>query len=245
MTEQSSKAALYRKIAAVAGAIEAVERDGRNKDQGYRYATPASVMSAVKPLMAAHSLAIIPCQVHFEEVETGRASSGGKAYTINRVSMQYIVVDGESGEEMTVPWQAQAGTYGDDKGLAKAQTIALRTFLIQLFQIPAEDPEIDPDAGGRTPQQSRYEPPRQQPIKPPEKPAAPPNGTPQPQTREDWATALKASWIEEEARGGEVPENERLDLDNPEVVKTLTIEKIKELGKKSKARIIELRKQPA
>lgn len=308
MTEQSSKAALYRKIAAVAGAIEAVEKDGRNKDQGYRYATPASVMSAVKPLMAANHLAIIPCQVHFEEVETGRASSGGKAYTINRVSMQYIVVDGESGESVTIPWQAQAGTYGDDKGLAKAQTIALRTFLIQLFQIPAEDPETDPDAAGRAPdRRASYDPPRQQPAKPaaPEisrlqgeaqltlktaesrfynrwsetiggtdwkavqrylmtrapqpttvdgwiaiaeavqgkSKEAPPNGTPQPQTREDWATALKALWEEEKARGGEIPAAEiAIDLDDPEEAPIATI---KQLGKKSKARIIELRKQPA
>lgn len=244
MTEQSSKAALYRKIAAVAGAIEAVEKDGRNKDQGYRYATPASVMSAVKPLMAAQSLAIVPCLVHFEAIDTGQTSRSGTPYILNRVAMQYLIVDGESGEDMTVPWQAQAGTYGDDKGLAKAQTIALRTFLIQLFQIPAEDPETDPDAAGRAPERrASYDPPRQQPVKPAEKPAAPPNGTPLPQSRGDWANALKALWEEEKARGGTIPAAEiAIDLDNPD---DAPVEKIKELGKKSKARIIELRKQPA
>lgn len=167
-TEQPNRASLYRKIAAVAGAIEAVEKDGQNKDQGYRYATPASVMSAIKPLLAAQALAIVPHLVDFAEIDTGQRAVSGKPFVLNRVSMHYHILDGETGEELVVPWQAQAGTYGDDKGLAKAQTIALRTFLIQLFQIPAEDPETDPDArdardDGRTQQRqpARNAPQRQ------------------------------------------------------------------------------------
>ena len=58
---------------------------------------------------------------------------------------------------MIALWHGVAGTYGDDKGNAKAQTIGLRTFLIQLFQIPAEDADHDPDARdpGDTGQQRR------------------------------------------------------------------------------------------
>lgn len=151
MTEQPNKASLYQKLATVAGQIETVEKDGRNKDQGYRYATPAGVFLAIKPHLAAVGLAIVPHLVGFETIDTGQTSRSGSPYILNRVSMHYHVLDGDSGEEMVVPWQAQAGTYGDDKGLAKAQTIALRTFLIQLFQIPAEDPETDPDATGPNP----------------------------------------------------------------------------------------------
>lgn len=151
MTEQPNKASLYQKLATVAGQIETVEKDGRNKDQGYRYATPAGVFLAIKPHLAAVGLAIVPHLVGFEAIDTGQTSRSGSPYILNRVSMHYHVLDGDSGEEMVVPWQAQAGTYGDDKGLAKAQTIALRTFLIQLFQIPAEDPETDPDAAGANP----------------------------------------------------------------------------------------------
>jgi len=146
MTDATNRAILYRKIAAVSGAVGSAAKDGRNKDQNYTYATPASVINAVKPHMAEQGLAIVPHLVEFAEIDTGTRSGGGKPYIINRVSMHYHILDGETGEEMIVPWQAQAGTYGDDKGLAKAQTIALRTFLLQLFQVPAEDPEIDPDA---------------------------------------------------------------------------------------------------
>lgn len=152
-------ASLYRKLASVSGAIAAVEKDSRNKDQGYRYASPASVMSAVKPLLAEQQLAIVPHLVNFEEIDSGQRAGSGKPFIINRVTMHYHLLDGETGDEMVVPWQGQAGTYGDDKGLAKAQTIALRTFLIQLFQIPAEDPENDPDArDARPPAQQRQVP---------------------------------------------------------------------------------------
>lgn len=156
-------ASLYRKLAAVAGAIVAVEKDSRNKDQGYRYASPASVMSAVKPLLAEQQLAIVPHLVEFQEIDSGQRAGSGKPFIINRVLMHYHILDGDSGDELVVPWQGQAGTYGDDKGLAKAQTIALRTFLIQLFQIPAEDPETDPDARDARPQVQQ---PRQAPARP-------------------------------------------------------------------------------
>lgn len=166
-TTPNNKAALYRKIATISGAVEGAAKDGRNKDQGYTYITPASVMSAIKPHMAAQHLAIVPHLVGFETIETGVTSRSGSAYTINRVSMHYHLLDGDTGEEMVVPWQAQAGTYGDDKGLAKAQTIALRTFLIQLFQIPAEDPETDPDhRDAQPPQNEGRKPPRNTPTKP-------------------------------------------------------------------------------
>lgn len=154
---------LARKLATIAGAIEAVEKDGKNKDQNYRYATPASVMSAIKPHLAKHGVMIVPHLVDFVETDTGMKSGGGKPFVLNRVLMHYHILDGESGEAMVVPWQGQAGTYGDDKGLAKAQTIALRTFLIQLFQIPAEDPDHDPDAADARPVQgASYQPAQQQ-----------------------------------------------------------------------------------
>lgn len=153
--DTTTQATLYRKLAIVAGAALTVEKDGKNKDQNYRYATPAAVMTALKPLLAEQKIAIIPHLVEFLETDSGQRSGGGKPFILNRVLMHYHIVDGESGEAIVVPWQGQAGTYGDDKGLAKAQTIALRTFLIQLFQIPAEDPDTDPDAKDARPDDRR------------------------------------------------------------------------------------------
>jgi ERF superfamily protein len=260
MTEQlTSKASLYKKIAAVAGAVEAVEKDSRNKDQGYRYASPAGIMSAIKPLMAAQSLAIVPHLVDFAEIDSGQKAGSGKPFIINRVSMHYHILDGESGEELVVPWQGQAGTYGDDKGLAKAQTIALRTFLIQLFQIPAEDPETDPDARDvRLPQQQAPQrPPVQQqrsPARPaPAQPAPTQNGASydppatdptqtangsgqkRPLSKAELAQALRTLWAEERGLGGTVPQADYLaDLD------TASRDELVRLGKAARARVAAL-----
>lgn len=162
MTEPTNKATLYRKLAAIAGEIETVEKDGRNKDQGYTYATPASVFRALKPLLAKHQIAVVPMQAARQDVDTGRTSRSGTPYILTAVDMSYLILDGESGESITATWSGVAGAYGDDKGNAKAQTIALRTFLIQLFQIPADDIETDPDAGGHAPvaRQQAARPPR-------------------------------------------------------------------------------------
>lgn len=174
--QPSARAVLFRKIAAVAAGCTVVEKDGKNLDQKYRYATPAAVFSVIKPLLAEQQLALVPHLVEFTEIDTGQRSGGGKPFIINRVTMHYHLLDGETGEELVVPWQGQAGTYGDDKGLAKAQTIALRTFFVQLFQIPAEDPDTDPDRADARPVNDARNAPPQRPAPP--RPPAPQAATP-------------------------------------------------------------------
>lgn len=230
MNESTNKATIYRKIAAVAGAIEPVEKDGRNKDQGYRYPTPASVMQAVKPLMAAQGLALVPHLLECFTIDTGTTSRSGTPYTICRVSMHYHILDGETGESIVVPWQAQAGTYGDDKGLAKAQTIALRTFLIQLFQIPAEDEDTDPDRSGPAPQARAQTP----------QPAPPQTTQRATQNRAAVTDRIRQVWAEEKALGGTAPASEvAIDLDNAHIGDLIT------LGCKIRARVdtLKIRKE--
>lgn len=235
MIEQPNKASLYRKIAAVAGAIDRVGKDGYNPQLKYKYATPATIMEAVKPLLAEHRLAIVPMINAVIKEPTGSKTQSGAEKVITRVEMSYVILDGETGESLSCAWVGE-GEDWSDKGIAKAQTIALRTFLIQLFQIPSGDEEIDPDAAQKPVQRGAAYEPRQAPSAP-HKPAQPATATPQ--SREDWITALKAAWLEEKERGGFVPGNEMaIDFDNPE---DATIERIKELGKLSKARLIRLR----
>jgi hypothetical protein len=222
MSEQPSSS-LYRKLAAVAGAIASVEKDGKNKDQGYRYATPAGVMAAIKPHLAEHKLALVPHLVEFSEIDTGMRSGNGKPFVMNRVTMHYHLLDGESGESMVVPWQGQAGTYGDDKGLAKAQTIALRTFLIQLFQIPAEDPEHDPDhADARAP--VRQEAPRRAARAAEYVPA--PEPTPQPAKKAPTPEGARKRFFEHWGAtiGGETWEHAQRWLGTPKAPQPETVE---------------------
>ncbi len=143
-TNIESRAGLYAKLAAVAGAIKPVEKDGNNQQLKYRYATPGAVMEACKPLLAAHRLAIIPMLTDVVKEDTGTKTQSGAATVLTRVVMTYLIVDGDSGESLAVPWAGE-GQDWSDKGVAKAETIAMRTFLINLFQIPSVDEESDPD----------------------------------------------------------------------------------------------------
>lgn len=159
----SSRATIYRKIAAVAAAVTHVEKSGWNSDKKYSYATPGDIFSALKPHMGAQSLSILPRLLSSEVLDTGATSAKGNQYTIVRVQMQYTIVCGESDAEIVLDWQGQAGNWGDDKGLASAQTICTRTFLIHLFQLPCVEPEIDPDNDQRpAAEQRKPQPQREQ-----------------------------------------------------------------------------------
>lgn len=246
MTEQSSKAALYRKIAAVAALVPIVKPTGYNPDVKKPYADVDDIAAALKPLLEERQLSITMHINQIQRTDTGQETKYGNRFILTTLECTFVIADGETGETAVFPWIAEASDHMKDKGLPKALTIARRTFLLHTFHVIAGDEkQLWTSAQYSDPEQEDRKPakPAEKPAKPAEKPAAPPNGTPQPQTREDWATALKALWEEEKARGGTIPAAEiAIDLDDPAEA---PVEKIKELGKKSKARIIELRKQPA
>ncbi len=244
MTEQPARASLYRKIAAVAGAIEAVAKDGYNPQLKYKYATPATVMEAVKPLLAEQQLAIVPSVSAIIKEPTGSKTQSGAEKVLTRVEMIYLILDGESGESLSVPWAGE-GEDWSDKGIAKAQTIALRTFLIQLFQIPAEDAEIDPDARQTQAPQQRPQAARPQQARPAQNGASyePPTEAPRPAasvkkppTKPGVITRIRDLWREERQLGGKTP-TEELTTDLEE----LTLEQLIEVGKTLSDRVATLR----
>lgn len=142
--QQPDPVVLYRKIAKIAGAIGRVEKDGYNPQLKYRYPSPATIMEAVKPLLTEHQIAIVPQISQVVKEPTGSKTQSGAEKVLTRVEMTFLLLDGESGATLAVPWVGE-GEDWSDKGIAKAQTIAMRTFLINLFQIPSGDD--DPDAG--------------------------------------------------------------------------------------------------
>lgn len=142
----SPRAIIYRKIAAVAAQVERIDKDGKNKHKDYRYATLPAIFATLKPLLAEQQLALLPRMVEHSEQTTTAASSGGAAYVLTRVQMLIDICCGDTGDSISLPWSGESGRYNDDKGIASAQTVCLRTFLINAFQLPCFDPDTDPDA---------------------------------------------------------------------------------------------------
>lgn len=177
------RVSLYGKLAAVAGEAVSVEKDGKNEQLGYKYATPAAVMGMIKPLLAAHRLAIVPAIMSVEKQDTGSKTRGGEAQVLTRLNMVFTVLDGDTGSTLSIPWCGE-GLDWSDKGIAKAQTIAIRTFLLNLFQIPSMDEGYDPDGGsgqGQSGNQEQHAHPPQRPARPQPQPPAQ-KSRPQPQT---------------------------------------------------------------
>jgi len=242
----TNKASLYRKIAAVAGAIGRVEKDGYNPQLKYRYATPATIMEAVKPLLADQQLAIVPMVAEVVKELTGGKTQSGAEKVLTRVIMSYVILDGETGESLACAWVG-VGEVWSDKGIAKAQTIALRTFLINLFQIPSGDDDPDADTQPQQRQTQRpasYEPPAKTPVKAAEKSVDAPQPTKRTRTRDELVAALRALWEEEKRlckaldQPVSTPAAEvAISLDDP---KEATVEAITARGHAARERVLAL-----
>jgi hypothetical protein len=166
-TRDTMPGPLAAKIAQAMGQIQSVPKNGQVNfgNTNYDYATADDIMSAAKDAMAAAGLAIIP-----SVVDEDWNSNGNNVY----LTIEYTIIDGESGETWTSRWRTQGNDSGD-KAYWKALTQGKKYFLRDVFCIPtgethldaeADSPETDhtPNDGGqqrraqRQPQRSRQTP---------------------------------------------------------------------------------------
>lgn len=119
---------LAQKLAAVAGAVKYLQKDGYNSHHRYMYVSEAALAKAVSAELAKQGVAMIPfCEDMRVE---------GSLYT---VFMRYDFTDGENTLSVRTVGQGQDK---QDKGAYKAMTGALKYALRQTFLIPTgDDPE--------------------------------------------------------------------------------------------------------
>ena len=131
--------ALAQKIVKVMKELRAVPKTGYNQQQGYEYIESDVLLQMVGDAMAKHGLAIIPEIGH---VEHEMLEGDRRPIFVTKVTINFTVVDADSGESTTITWHGFAlDTF--DKGLYKAITGAHKYMLLKLFAIGAggEDPE--------------------------------------------------------------------------------------------------------
>lgn len=123
---------VFQRMHAVANEIGTVEKNGRNTFHNYDYATEASFVHALRPLLYKHGLVIIPSIAAPPTVDNG----------ITTVSMRFTVINIDKPEEkvdMIIPAQGQDK---GDKGVYKALTGAKKYFIALAFMVPTgDDPE--------------------------------------------------------------------------------------------------------
>ena len=138
---------VYKAINAVQSELSfvGITKDRRNmQGSGYNFRGIDDVYNAIAPLLAKHSLCILPRVLTRECVE--RASKSGGALFYVTVEVEFDFVSAEDGSKHTVKTFGEAMDSGD-KATNKAMSAAYKYAAFQAFSIPTE---ADNDADAHT-----------------------------------------------------------------------------------------------
>ena len=138
---------VYKAINAVQSELSfvGITKDRRNmQGSGYNFRGIDDVYNAIAPLLAKHSLCILPRVLARECVE--RSSKSGGALFYVTVEVEFDFVSAEDGSKHTVKTFGEAMDSGD-KATNKAMSAAYKYAAFQAFSIPTE---ADNDADAHT-----------------------------------------------------------------------------------------------
>lgn len=130
---------VHQALSKVMGDVQAVKKDSKNQAQRFNFRGIDAVMNAVGPALRKYGVTILP-----EDVDVHRSNgttANGKQTAEVVVKVTYRVY-GPGGDSIHGKVAAEAMDFGD-KAIAKAMSVAYRTFLLQALTIPTDDPDPD------------------------------------------------------------------------------------------------------
>lgn len=143
MVEKAHTESILKAINEVMAEVGNVKKTGKNKFQGYDYASEADVLNAIRPEMVKAGLLLLPSVVNeprIVEATTDKGKTNFMAY----VSIEYTLAH-ISGEVWPEKFRTEGcGMDTQDKAVSKAMTSAQKYFLLKFFLMPTGD---DPDKG--------------------------------------------------------------------------------------------------
>lgn len=131
---------VYEAWGRVMDEVRSIGKESRNAQQGFNFRGIDAVMDAVGPVLRKHGVTVVPIAIE-HEAERYETAKGGKM--VNRIAKVQFTVFGPRGDHFGGVTYGEAADSGD-KAMTKAESVALRTFLLQALMIPTGDP--DPDA---------------------------------------------------------------------------------------------------
>ena len=135
----SNRGLLAAKLVKVMSSVSRVKKNGYNSFQNYAYVTESDILDAVKVELEKQNVMILSSVIN-----TTREGD------LTTVTVQYLIIDGDTGETIEVNSVGQ-GADKQDKGSAKAMTMASKYFLMKNFMIPTgDDPEATDENGKAT-----------------------------------------------------------------------------------------------
>lgn len=139
---------VYVAIAAITKALshEGIAKNRKNQQQGFSFRGIDDVQNALAPLLAEHSLCIIP-RVR-ERLVTERETKSGSVMFGVTVLVDFDFVSAVDGSTHTATMYGEAMDSGD-KATNKAMSAAYKYMALEVFCIPTEG---DNDADAKTPE---------------------------------------------------------------------------------------------
>lgn len=155
MTTDNARAKLYAKLLKAQTAASAVEKKGRNTEQGYAYAQASDVIEEAQRALHEAGLVgfMVPHEGEVEQTEL-QARSGAAGLFVTLVASLRIA-DPDTGEEIELSFRGTGIDYPGDKAIYKAMTGAAKYAYASVLGIPfGDDPEAD-TAGAAQPREPR------------------------------------------------------------------------------------------
>jgi hypothetical protein len=132
---------LYLKLNTIMEEVDRIAKRGENKAQGYNYLMAEDIIDDVRQELVKQKVLVIGACTNVNVID-GVTKNGGATY-LTTASMEYTIIDCETGERLTFQWAGQGQDSGD-KGIYKSHTGSHKTFLRNMLMIPVgDDPEKD------------------------------------------------------------------------------------------------------
>lgn len=133
---------VHQALNLVMAEVQAVRKDSKNQAQRFNFRGIDAVMNAVGPALRKHGVVILPDEVDVHR--TNGTTANGKQVAEVVVKVTYRVY-GPNGDSIHGKVAAEAMDFGD-KAVAKAMSVAYRTFLLQALTIPTDEPDPDSES---------------------------------------------------------------------------------------------------
>lgn len=162
MAETSSTTEIMTAIAKAMGQVQKVGKEGRNKHDGYNFASIDDFLALVNPICAENGLVVMMQETAIEDF-TRKGKFGENSWM--RVTWE-IVVGHVSGQTLPPVSRTVEVLRNGAQAYGSSQSYALKQFLRSLFLIPTgdkDDADLQPTDAGIA---HRAEPPREEPRQP-------------------------------------------------------------------------------
>lgn len=128
---------IYTKIPLISGELGAIDKNSRNREQGYSFRGIEDMYNAIHPLLAKHGVFCAPSVVE-KAAETYTNKNGTVMRRVElTVQHRFFADDGSFVDVVT----AGEGMDSADKATNKAMSAAMKYAFIELFSIPTKDIE--------------------------------------------------------------------------------------------------------